>query len=193
LALGQNFCHGDLPGTNYVCRGSIDFIRPFSDFAPTDFSSLTHLVIEDSIKNIGDWTTPNYGGSDWEEHGRLFIGIHELISSLPQLRHLWVNEHVLVISKSGDDFWDEKFQEAIMSRTAASPEWDLLGQAFEKLESLRVGFGPLNAGWVAKVLSLCNHTKLKAFGFDWEWQPGSKKLVRTFVYSIPSEILTTLC
>ena len=64
-----------------------------------------------------------------------------------------------------------------MSRTVASPQWELLRGAFKRLESLRVGFGPLNATWVAAVLSHCDHTNLKAFGFDWEWQPGSNKPV----------------
>lgn len=126
------------------------------------------------------------GRADWQESGRTYTGIHELISSLPQLRHLWTNERVLAIptSDNRDDVWDAKpfdgeSDDAIMSHTVASPQWELLGHAFEKLESLRVGFGPLNAGRVTKVLSLCDHAKLKAFGFDWEWQPGSNKPVRT--------------
>jgi len=126
------------------------------------------------------------GEADWQEGGRAYVGIHELISNLPQLRHLWVNERVLAVpaSDNRDDVWgakpfDGESHDTIMSRTVASPQWGLLGRTFEKLESLRVGFGPLNASWVTKVLSICDHTKLKAFGFDWEWQPGSNKPVRT--------------
>ncbi|KAF9648603.1 hypothetical protein BDM02DRAFT_2236047 [Thelephora ganbajun] len=122
------------------------------------------------------------GETDWQEGGRTYVGIHELVPSLPQLRHLWVNERVLAVpaSDNRDDVWDAKpfdgeFHDAIMSRTVASPQWGLLACAFAKLESLRVGFGPLNASWVTKVLSLCDRTRLKAFGFDWEWQPGSNK------------------
>jgi hypothetical protein len=124
------------------------------------------------------------GEADWREDGRAYVGIHELIRSLPQLRHLWVNERVLAVPASGsmDVVWsakpfDEESQDTIMSRTVASPQWELLESTFENLESLRVGFGPLNAGCVTKVLSLCDRTKLKAFGFDWEWQPGSNKPV----------------
>ena len=125
------------------------------------------------------------GENDWKEDGRSYVGIHELITSLPQLRDLWVNERVLAVpaSESRDDVWEAKpfggeSQDTIMLRTVASPQWELLGSTLEKLESLRVGFGPLDASWATKVLSLCDHTKLKAFGFDWEWLPGSNKPVR---------------
>jgi len=128
------------------------------------------------------------GSTDWQEGGRSYIGIHELIPSLPQLRHLWVDERVLAVPASScdkDDTWEAKAfdgesQDTIMSRTVASPQWQLLARTFEKLESLRVGFGPLNASWVAEVLALCDHNKLRAFGFDWEWKFGSNKPVRTF-------------
>ena len=132
------------------------------------------------------------GRSDWQESGRTYPGIHELISNLPQLRHLWTNERVLAVpaSDNRDDAWDAKpfdgeSNDEIMSRTVASPQWELLARTFEKLESLRVGFGPLNAGRITKVLSLCDHVKLKAFGFDWEWQHGSNKPVRISVQSAP--------
>ena len=123
------------------------------------------------------------------QHGfRTYTGIHELIPSLPQLRHLWANERVLAVpaSDNRDDIWDAnpfdgESDDTIMSRTVASPQWEHLGRTFEKLESLKVGFGPLNADRVTKVLSLCDHAKLKAFGFDWEWQPESNKPVRTSV------------
>ena len=124
--------------------------------------------------------------ADWQESGRAYIGIHELIATLPQLRHLWVNERVLAIPSSynWDDVWaakpfDEESQESIMSRTVASPQWQDIKCAFEKLESLRVGFGPLKAKWITKILSNCDCTKLGAFGFDWEWNTGSNKQVRT--------------
>lgn len=131
------------------------------------------------------------GGGDWQEGGRSYVGIHELVTSLPQLHHLWVDERVLAVPASDDrdDVWsakpfDGESQGTIMLRTVASPQWQLLARTFERLESLRVGFGPLNASWVAKVLALCDHTKLKAFGFDWEWQFGSNKPVRTPVLSV---------
>jgi len=139
------------------------------------------------------------GGADWQEGGRSYIGIHELIPSLPQLRHLWVDERVLAIPTpgDGDDSWEAKAfdgesQDTIMSRTIASPQWQLLARTFEKLESLRVGFGPLNASWVTEVLALCDHTKLKAFGFDWEWKFESNKPVRTFRLYIFNERIDRL-
>lgn len=117
---------------------------------------------------------------------------------MPQLRHLWVNERVLAIPPSDirDDVWNVRPfegepQEKILSRTVNSSHWELLGRAFEKLESLRVGFGPLNARWVAKVLSRCDRMKLGAFGFDWEWQPGSTEPVRPhFLSMCPSKKLS---
>ena len=147
----------------WVC---IDFVRLFSEVTAADFLSLTHLVVDD-IRII-------YDDMNWEEGGRAFTGIHELIESLPQLRHLWVNQRVLAVpaSDNEENVWDakpfeEETQDTIMSRTVASPQWGLLGRAFEKLETLRVGLGPLDASWVTEVLSLCDHNKLKAFGFDW--------------------------
>ena len=174
---------------SWVC---IDFVRLFSDFTAADFSSLTHLVINDSIRDMRRWAADGgIGQRDWQERGRSYVGIHELVSSLPQLRHLWVDERVFVVPAADNrgDAWEgkpfnEEPQEEIISRTASSPQWELLGRAFERLESLRVGLGPLNAEWVARVLSLCDCTKLTAFGFDWEWQPGSNKSVRTPVLSL---------
>jgi len=131
------------------------------------------------------------GEIDWKEGGRAYVGIHELISTLPQLRHLWLNERVLAIpaSDNREDSWaanpfDGESHDAIMSRTVASQQWERLGPTFMNLESLRVGFGPMNANWVTQVLSLCDHTNLKAFGFDWEWVPGSNKPVRSPVSSV---------
>ena len=115
-------------------------------------------------------------GIDLGEGGRAFTGIHELIEGLPQLRHLWVNQRALAVPAFGNEenTWGtkpfEEEQDTIMSRTVTSPQWGLLGRTFEKLETLRVGFGSLNVDWAAKVLSLCDHTKLKAFGFDWGWE-----------------------
>ena len=150
----------------------------FSGFTSADFSSLVHLIIDDSIRDSRRWTTG--GDPGWEEVGRAYTGIHELIAGLPQLRHLWVNEHVLAVPSSSneDNLWDAKpfegdSQDTIMSRTVDSPHWESLGRTFEKLESLRVGFGPLNTNWVIKVLSQCDHSKLRAFGFDWEWQSSN--------------------
>lgn len=125
------------------------------------------------------------GEADWKENGRRYSGIHELIESLPQLRHLWVDERTLAVPVSDTtyDVWETKpfdgeSPDIVMSRTVASPRWDFLVRTFERLETLRVGFGPLDARWATKVLSLCDRTKLKAFGFDWEWHPGSNKEVR---------------
>lgn len=163
----------------------------FSGFTAADFSSLTHLIIDDYIRDMRRWAVGDrIKGGDWQESGRTYVGIHELISGLPQLRHLWVNERVLAVPSfdNRDDAWtgkpfDRESQETIMSRTISSPQWEHLKCTFERLESLRVGFGPLNATWVTKILSHCDHTKLRAFGFDWEWQPGSTNPVRTSLFS----------
>src|ERR1700689_4893431 len=106
---------------------SIDFVQIFSDITWTDFSLLTHLIIDDSVRDVRRWTI---GGTvrsiDWLEDGRTYIGIHKLIKNLPQLRHLWVNERVLGIpsTENSDDNWgakpfDGESQDTIMSRTVA--------------------------------------------------------------------------
>ena len=178
------------PPTELTCCSygwcCLNFVHLFLGFTAADFSCLIHLTIDDHIRDMRRWATDDENQQgDWKEGGRAYVGIHELISSLPQLRHLWVNERVLAIPSSDnkDDVWlakafDQESQESIMSRTIASPQWVHLKNTFEKLESLRVGFGPLNATWAAEILSHCDHTKLKAFGFDWEWQPGSNRPVR---------------
>lgn len=168
-----------IPCYAWICLG---FVPLFSCSTGSDFSALTHLVIDDCFRDIRRWTIDRRVGEyDWKEDGRTYVGIHELIPTLPQLRHLWVSERVLAIPSfnNEDNIWDAnpfsgESQEIIMSRTVASPYWEPLGCAFEKLESLRVGFGPLDARWATKVLSHCDQTKLKAFGFDWEWKPGSE-------------------
>jgi hypothetical protein len=84
------------------------------------------------------------GGADWQEGGRSYIGIHRLISSLPQ-------ERVFAVTSSGNgdkgDSWDTKVLEgepwnATMSRTVASLQWQLMANTFEQPESLRVGSVP---------------------------------------------------
>jgi hypothetical protein len=155
-----------------------------------NFPSLTHLVIDDFIRDAKRWSiSGELGPADWHEGGRIYVGIHELIASLPQLRHLWVNERVLAVPSTDNevDVWDLKpfegeSQDTIMIHTVNSPHWESLVRAFENLETLRVGFGQLNAKWVARVLSHCDHTRLKAFGFDWEWQ--SNEPVRALSLSV---------
>lgn len=122
-------------------RGWANHVDLFSDLTAADFSSLTHLTIND-LRN-------------WSGAFRNYVGIHELASGLPRLRHLWANGPVFAIPGP----WRGK-------------------SAFERLESLKVGFDPLSPVLVAEILSYCDPTKLRAFGFEWEW-PGRDKQVRT--------------
>ncbi|KAF9793409.1 hypothetical protein BJ322DRAFT_127112 [Thelephora terrestris] len=176
-----------VPCFSWTC---ITLVRLFSDLTSANFPSLTHLVIDDFIRDAKRWSiSGELWPADWHEGGRIYVGIHELIASLPQLRHLWVNERVLAVPSTDNevDVWDLKpfegeSQDTIMLHTVNSPHWESLVRAFENLETLRVGFGQLNAKWVARVLSHCDHTRLRAFGFDWEWQ--SNEPVRALSLSV---------
>lgn len=83
-----------------------------------------------------------------------------------------------MVPKDTSDQWDAyRYGEEDEKRTLNSPQWGMLAQTFEKLESLRVGFGPMDLHWLGEVLKLCNPKLLKKFGFDWNWRRLGKEQV----------------
>ncbi|KAJ6483605.1 hypothetical protein C8R47DRAFT_1132679 [Mycena vitilis] len=120
---------------------------------------------------------------DWDhsEEGRYFAGLVPLfLPSLDTLVSLWLEESALlpgIETREGTgcyrfpsvrDLWDCDDEHLGTIDWAA---WKAALQAFlPQLESLRVGFGVINAEDVGLILSCCNPTKLKQFGFTWAWK-----------------------
>jgi hypothetical protein len=164
----------------------VSAIRLFSALSAADFSSLVHLELEDEVFDSLRWVWDEPQDNHWAELGRAFFGLHEFISELPNLRRLWVDERGLLISQDLSDDWNtERYDRSTdenMNRLIQSPQWPMLVHTFKKLESLRVGFGPMNVHWIAEVLGTCNPKILKQVGFDWDWKAYGKDTVRESHY-----------
>lgn len=167
---------------------SFNEIKLFKALSATDYSSLVHLELRDDVWDGTRWSWGPPDTANFNELGRVYLGIHEFISALPCLRHLWVNERCLVVPMDISDAWDyhlyDTSNQENKRRTIESPQWGMLAQTFQKLESLRVGFGPMDSRWVAEVLKLCNPKLLGQFGFDWDWRAFGKEQVRGFLLMI---------
>jgi hypothetical protein len=136
-------------------------------------------VITDEVWNADRWNWKK--GQDWDEFselGRVYIGIHEFVSELPALKELWMDERSFLIPRELSEVEEEADEDRYstsmdenMERTVASPQWSMIVKTSDRLESLRIGFGPLSAKWVHLVLSVCERRKLKRFGLDFAWKP----------------------
>ncbi|OBZ74195.1 hypothetical protein A0H81_06183 [Grifola frondosa] len=167
LDVNVNHCYGWTSITN-ICM--------FSALNPTSFTSLVHFSLDDEVWDRKRWNRGSLGSNDWNERGRTYIGLHDFLSGLPQLRELWVTEKCLVVPIAADNStWGEAERysnttDEDMERTVGAPEWALMTQIFPKLESLRVGFGMLTPRWLRVFLNLCDPTKLRQIGFDFDWK-----------------------
>ncbi|KAJ7671836.1 hypothetical protein B0H17DRAFT_1084803 [Mycena rosella] len=128
-----------------------------------DLPALSHLEIKDSTRNTERhyWSsTDNQLG--WKREGRAYFGlVPSFLGSiraggLPNLTSLWVDERILVLPHR------------CAVRDLLDPESDE-EPAFGQLESLRVGFGPINHIDAGRILDLCDPAKLSQFGFEWNW------------------------
>ncbi|KAJ7886712.1 hypothetical protein B0H13DRAFT_2043740 [Mycena leptocephala] len=123
-----------------------DTIKLFEVLSPLDFPTL--LGSRDDAQR-------------WEHEGRTYSGLVPSFlgsmrtGSLPKLRSLWVDEKMLL--PPGFSVQDLLEIDAV------------LGTAFERLESLRVGFDPITHVDSGLILNLCNPEKLTQFGFAWNW------------------------
>lgn len=177
-----------------------DTIKLFEVLSPLDFPVLSHLDIKDNTRN----TLRHYWdrGDDpqrWEHEGRTYSGLVPSFlgsmrtGSLPKLRSLWVDEKMLL--PPGFSVQDLLEIDAVPSPTKDSPTeeslWtEVLGTAFERLESLRVGFDPITHVESGLILNLCNPEKLTQFGFAWNWFEYGRDEVS--MLSIKTYLLTNL-
>ncbi|KAJ7671848.1 hypothetical protein B0H17DRAFT_1084810 [Mycena rosella] len=148
-------------------------LKLFEALSPLDLPALSHLEIKDSTRNTERhyWSsTDNQLG--WKREGRVYFGlVPSFLGSiraggLPNLTSLWVDERILVLPHrcAVRDLLDPESDEETYIIWTQS-----LRAAFGQLESLRVGFGPINHTDAGRILDLCDPAKLSQFGFEWNW------------------------
>ncbi|GLB44448.1 hypothetical protein LshimejAT787_1700750 [Lyophyllum shimeji] len=191
-----------------IFPSSIFDISLFKALRPSQFPSLARLEIRDTVRNTSPWKWPDdpEDARGWHESSRCYWGLvpHFLASVrsgfLPNLAHLWVNEKVLCMPKgSGPDEYPPEFY-GVGELWTPTPgvdededegkrkrEWvGILRDVLGRLESLRVGFGPMSARDVGLVLGCCSPDKLAQFGFQYKWEVADRESV------IPSALLEHL-
>jgi hypothetical protein len=114
---------------------------------------------------------------------------------LQNLVNLWVDRHVLcmprpnseynpwsdedVVFYSVKDLWSHDPEYDTDEEMVSKQEWVANLQAvFERMETLRVGLGPMDDVEVGLVLGCCSPAKLRQFGFHWNWQAYGREDVR---------------
>jgi hypothetical protein len=181
---------------------SLRNIKLFLALSPHRFPSLTTLEIGDETWNHLEWKWNDEPKEDneWDETGRCYWGlVPSFLTSvksgmLQNLVNLWVDRNVLSMPRpdlhyhpwSGADITFYSVKEL----WSHDPEWDPqemmrkqewvanLQAVFERMESLRVGLGPMDDVEVGFVLSCCSSAKLAQFGFHWNWQAYGREDVR---------------
>ncbi|KAJ7259651.1 hypothetical protein C8J57DRAFT_489971 [Mycena rebaudengoi] len=145
----------------------------FEGVSPVDLPSISLLEIKDSARNSDRhrWDV-DLNDNSFRHRGRAYPGLVRSFlggipdGMLPQLKSLWVDEHVLV----------ERVPETrnVGSEQAGSTNeasWmNVIGPALYQMESLRVGLGPINHTKADAILGTCDPTKLTQFGFEWDWR-----------------------
>ncbi|KAK7008065.1 hypothetical protein R3P38DRAFT_3027257 [Favolaschia claudopus] len=164
-------------------------IELFEALSPSEFPILSRLEIKDNTRNTSRHFWNNEDNHNrWDRPGRHYVGfVPRFLGSissgfLPKLRDLWVDEKVLIALPSA--------VQKVLDPDNLHPQsigWrDALRATFQKMQSLRVGFGPLNHGDAKLVLDICNPDMLKQFGFEWNWkyygpeEPISPQLLEQF-------------
>lgn len=161
-------------------------VRLFEALSPPDFAALRHLEIKDANSRANSqrltWDAeefPPYGGGT-----RFFSGlVQQFLCALPGLVSLWVDEQALLPAK-GDgvgldriytfcgvaELFNEDSATADFGVEAKAVWRECLKVILGQVESLRVGFGVMNAAEVGLILGYCDPAKLRQFGFTWAWK-----------------------
>ncbi|KAF8193249.1 hypothetical protein K438DRAFT_2017815 [Mycena galopus ATCC 62051] len=161
----------------------------FEALSPSDFSTLTHLEIKEANSTVNaerlKWRDENSEEPERPpSQGRFYAGlVQQFLSSLPSLTSLWIDEWALLPAKGEGDGWDPVYKFCSVAELWATdsastdfPSTDkaawrtTLGAVLSQLESLRGGFGVMDAAEVGLILSCCDPTKLREFGFTWAWK-----------------------
>ncbi|KAJ7651151.1 hypothetical protein FB45DRAFT_889795 [Roridomyces roridus] len=145
-----------------------DTIRIFGGLRPAEFAALKHLEIKDVNKYAnGRLNWDHVPGTQSSQYGRAYPGLISFLYELPDLVSLWMDETVLLPThfSSPSSF--------LSPEDGSNPEEihqaSLLKIILWRLESLRVGFGIMKHTDVELVLSACDPTKIRQFGFEWAW------------------------
>lgn len=152
----------------------------FEALSATELHALTLLEIKNNPALVNSerlrWSDDPLFSVQW--HHRSFPGlVKRFLPSLSNLVSLWVDEYTLLphrrdVSNSPDP--DHPQAEAL-GEVWRSPDTDhqrwrtAIQTVFPQLESLRVGFGVVNATDVGVILSCCDPSRLRQFGFAWAW------------------------
>lgn len=177
-----------------IFPSSVFSLRVFLALPPSQFPSLTRLEIRDTIRDVTPWRWPGEANImySWFENGRCYWGlVPQFLASvrsglLPNLANLWVNQKVLCMPKGSptDDYpefyeigelWTPGLEKDEDERKC---EWiSILRAVLGRLESLRVGFGPMSPEDVGLVLGCCSPDRLAQFGFQYKWQASDRESV----------------
>ncbi|KAJ7167573.1 hypothetical protein C8R46DRAFT_1191683 [Mycena filopes] len=153
----------------------IPTISLFEALGAADFPVLSHLEIKDNNGSANQHRLKWEPDDGFRRPQRSYPGLVErLLGPLGTLSTLWVDERILLQVPSGvscgvRDLWDADFPDFGFFEAKAS--WKAaLDAALPRLESLRTGFGALDAVELGFVLGQCDRTKLRQFGFRYAWK-----------------------
>ncbi|KAJ7091761.1 hypothetical protein C8R44DRAFT_990345 [Mycena epipterygia] len=152
----------------------------FEALSTAELHALTLLEIKNNPALVNSerlrWPDDPVFSVQW--HHRSFPGLVErFLPSLSNLVSLWVDEYTLLprrrdVSNSPDPDHPqaEALREVWRSPDTDHQSWRTAIQTvFPQLESLRVGFGVVDATDVGVILSCCDPSRLRQFGFAWAW------------------------
>ncbi|KAJ7704192.1 hypothetical protein B0H14DRAFT_3028984, partial [Mycena olivaceomarginata] len=171
-------------------RHSLDWmayqeIKLFEALTPLDFPGLSFLEIKDNARNAARYYWESADNSRrYDDEGRVYHGLVPTflsaidIGALPNLTTLWVDERVLLprgISVQDLLATPPPSPSPPSSHSTPSEQINTLNwtrslrTTLAQLDSLRVGFGPIDHIDAEVILDLCDPQKLVHFGFVWRW------------------------
>ncbi|KAF7350282.1 hypothetical protein MVEN_01332200 [Mycena venus] len=152
---------------------AITTLRLFEALSPADFSALSHLEIKDENHTINRQrlTWDLEGEYTFKLEGRFFCGlVQQFLPSLASLVSLWSTNVFFFLEKAVAELWDDSASTDFDSTLDKAAWRASLKAILSQLESLRAGFGAMDAAEVGLILSCCDPTKLRQFGFTWAWK-----------------------
>jgi hypothetical protein len=159
----------------------------FDGLAPADFSALRHLETKDANRTANlqrlSWESEEFGQyGPYGSGARFFSGlVQRFLCTLPDLVGLWVDEQALLPAKGEGVGFDRVYTFCSVTQlfdadtnstitdsitpavfgVQEKAAWRVsLKMILGQLESLRVGFGVMDAAEVGSILGCCDPTKL---------------------------------
>ncbi|KAJ6516144.1 hypothetical protein C8R45DRAFT_959068 [Mycena sanguinolenta] len=151
--------------------GNVETIKLFDALSPSDFPALVRLEIKDNNTNTSRYffDPDEMDQSVYQYDEREYLGLIPsfLDGSLPKLDSLWVDEKALMPRDCSVHDLLEAEPDSVGNEVQSCRE--ALRTTFERLKSLRIGFGSITHLDVGPILGLCDPAKLTQFGFEWNW------------------------